>query len=93
MIQSHKDLVVWQKSIDLVIDIYGLTKTFPREELFGIISQMRRAAVYVPSNIAEGRNRATRKEYRHFLLIAYGSANELETQLLISTRLGYITQD
>jgi four helix bundle protein len=92
MIQSHKDLIIWQKSIQLVTEIYELTKSFPKEELFGITSQMRRAAVSIPSNIAEGRNRGSRKDFRQFLIVAYGSANELETQILISINLKYATQ-
>lgn len=79
MIQSHKDLVVWQKAIQLVTEVYELTKSFPKEELFGLTSQMRRAAVSIPSNIAEDRNRGSRKDFRQFLLIAFASANELET--------------
>jgi four helix bundle protein len=93
MAQSHKDLIVWQKSIALVTLVYELTKTFPKDELFGLTSQMRRAAVSIPSNIAEGRNRGTRKDFRQFILVAFGSANELETQLLIAENLGYASKD
>ncbi len=87
MIQSYKDLVVWQKSISLVEEIYNLTGQFPKEEIFGLMSQMRRAAVSISSNIAEGRTRSYKKEFVQFLLTAYGSGAELETQILISKRL------
>jgi|SRR6185503_588728 len=92
MIQSHKDLIVWQKSIKLVSLIYQCTKSFPKDELYGLVSQIRRAAVSIPANIAEGRNRGTRKDYAHFLQMAYGSANELETLLIIARDLGYTQQ-
>jgi four helix bundle protein len=89
MADSYKELIVWQRSMELVEEIYVLTRLFPKEEVYGIISQMRRAAVSIPSNIAEGRQRGTRKELRQFFLIAYGSAGELETQLEICKRLGF----
>lgn len=88
-IHSYKDLIVWQKSMELVTAIYKFTESFPRGELYGLVSQMRRCAVSIPSNIAEGRRRSTRKDYRQFLIIAYGSGAELETQLEISKRLGF----
>ncbi len=88
-LSSYKDLIVWQKSLDLVVAVYGLTKDFPREEQFGLTSQMRRCAVSIPSNIAEGSKRGTKKDYRHFLFTAYGSGAELETQLIISKKLGF----
>jgi four helix bundle protein len=84
---SYKDLIVWQKSIDLVAKLYELTIKFPREEMYGITSQMRRSAVSIPSNIAEGRTRGTKKDYLQFLRIAYGSGAELETQIIICKRL------
>ncbi|MBT4722760.1 four helix bundle protein [Candidatus Falkowbacteria bacterium] len=84
---SYKELVVWQKAMDLVVAIYELTKNYPSEEKFGLISQMRRAAVSIPSNIAEGRKRKTYKDYGSFLIIAYTSGAELETQIEISKRL------
>lgn len=84
---TYKDLIVWQKSVELATKIYGLTNTFPKEELYGLTSQMRRAAVSIPSNIAEGKLRGTRKECRQFMLIAFGSGGELETQLEIAKRL------
>lgn len=87
--QSFKDLIVWQKSMDLVSGVYLLTRTFPREELYGLTSQMRRSAISIPSNIAEGKKRRTRKDFLQFLRIADGSAAELETQLLLAERLSY----
>ncbi|HEY4487284.1 MAG TPA: four helix bundle protein [Candidatus Paceibacterota bacterium] len=87
--KSHTDLIVWQKAVELSVEIYQLTDKFPSREIYGITNQMRRAAVSIPSNIAEGRNRGTRKDYAHFLHIAYGSAAELETQMLISKKIGY----
>ncbi len=86
-INSYQDLIVWKKSIELVIELYTLTEKFPKEEIYGLTSQMRRAAVSIPSNIAEGRLRGTRKDFRHFLLNSFGSGGELETQLIIAQRL------
>jgi four helix bundle protein len=91
-IKSHKDLIVWQKSIKLVVHIYRLTDTFPKTEIYGITSQIRRAAVSIPSNIAEGKGRGTRADFAHFLVMARGSGCELETQLTITENLGYITK-
>ena len=87
---THKDLIVWQKSIILVKKIYQVTRRFPHEELMGISSQMRRAAISIPSNIAEGYGRATTKELLHFLYIALGSASELDTQIILCKELGFI---
>lgn len=89
-LKSYKELIVWQKSITLVIEIYKATKFFPEEEKFGLISQMRRAVVSIPSNIAEGWGRTTRKNYIQFLRISGGSLFELETQLIIAIKLNYI---
>ncbi len=89
---SHKDLIVWQKSYELSLLVYAITKEFPKEEVFGLTSQMRRAAVSIPSNIAEGNIRFGKKENAQFLKIAYGSAAELETQLSISKDLGYVIE-
>jgi len=86
-IYSHKDIVVWQKGMRLVIEIYKLTETFPREELYGLTAQIRRSAVSIPSNIAEGRHRGTRKDFVQFLRIAYGSCAELQTQIEIAKQL------
>jgi len=90
--KGYRDLIVWQKSISLVTFVYKITKTFPSEELYGLSSQMRRSAVSIPSNIAEGSRRSTKKDFRHFLCIAFGSGAELETQLLIARNLGYGTE-
>lgn len=80
-IQSYKDLIVWQKAMTAAKDVYTLTASLPKAELYGLTSQIRRAAVSIPSNIAEGHKRGTRKDYRQFLRIALGSSAELETQL------------
>jgi len=86
---SYKDLVVWQKGIRLVKQIYQLTGEFPSSEKYGLVAQMRRAAVSVPSNIAEGQARHTTKEFIQFVSYAEGSAAELETQIIIAIELGY----
>jgi four helix bundle protein len=90
---NHKDLDVWKKSMDLVETIYKLTQTFPDAEKFGLTSQMRRSAVSIPSNIAEGAARKGDKELIHFLHIALGSLSELETQYLIAIRLEFIKNE
>ena len=90
--KSHKDLDVWKRSIVLVTEIYRITKTFPDDEKYGMINQMRRSAVSVPSNIAEGSARNSRKENIQFLYVALGSLSELETQLIISNNLEYISE-
>ena len=87
---SYKDLVVWQKAIDLTIEIYSLTNLFPKEEMYGLVSQIRRSAVSIPSNIAEGQARKYHQQFSHFLSIAQGSLAELETQIIIAMKLGYI---
>ena len=89
-INSHKDLIVWQKSMDVVAEIYKITDSFPEPELYGLTSQMRRSAVLIPSNIVEGRKRSSRKDFRHFLVISCGSGVELETQIEISKRLNFV---
>jgi four helix bundle protein len=89
-IRGHKDLEVWKKSLNFVTTVYKLTQQFPKEEIYGLTNQMRRAAVSVPSNIAEGAARASGKEFAQFLHIALGSLSELETQLLIAGNLGYL---
>ncbi len=88
-IKSFKELIVWQKSIKLVEEIYLLTSEFPKSELFGLTSQVRRAAVSVPSNIAEGYGRKSNKEYQQFYAIAYGSSLEVETQLIIAKNIRF----
>lgn len=85
--RTHKDLTVWQKSMELVERIYKITNNLPKSELFGLISQMQRSAVAIPSNIAEGAKREHKAEYIQFLSIANGSASELETQLLLTKKL------
>ena len=90
MLKNYKDLLVWQKAYQLCLAVYRATKGYPHEERYGLTSQIRRAAVSVPSNIAEGYGRKTTLEYIRFLYIAYGSNCELETQLLLSGDLGYI---
>ncbi len=86
---SYKDLDVWVKSFELCVDIYEITKSFPKEELYGLTSQLRRASLSIPSNISEGSKRG-QKEFLHFLRIAHGFGAETETQLLLAHRLGYI---
>src|SRR3990167_6595291 len=89
MIHSYKDLIIWQKGIHLVTVIYDFTKDFPKEETFGLSSQIKRAAVSIPTNIAEGRFRGSRKDFNNFLRIAYASGAELETELYISENLKF----
>ena len=91
MVTSHKSLTVWKKSIEHVLNIYKATQSFPKEEMFGIVPQMRRAAVSISSNIAEGYGRVYSKETIKFLSNALGSASELETQLIISKDLNFLT--
>ncbi|HEX4029885.1 MAG TPA: four helix bundle protein [Terracidiphilus sp.] len=88
MVQSFRDLTVWQRSIQMTVAVYRLTQDFPREEIYGLTSQMRRAAVSVPSNIAEGHGRLSTGEYKQFLGIARGSNFELQTQIEIARALG-----
>lgn len=88
-IKSYKDLIVWQKGVQLAVAVYELVQQFPKEELYGISSQMKRAAVSIPSNIAEGRKFGSTKEFLHFLSVAYGSGAELETQLEIVKHLPF----
>ena len=91
-IKNFQDLRIWQIGIEVVKDIYIVTKKFPREELYGLTSQMRRSAVSIPSNIAEGFRRYHNKEYKQFLYIALGSCAELETQIIIANELDYINE-
>lgn len=91
-IKNFKQLKIWQKGIEIVTDTYKITKKFPKDELYGLTSQIRRAAVSIPSNIAEGFKRSYSKEYSQFLHIALGSAAELETQLIIAKELGFIPE-
>jgi four helix bundle protein len=89
VLHSYKELLVWQKSMELVVSVYELTEQLPRTELFGLTSQIRRAAVSIPANIAEGRFRGTRKDFAQFLRIAYSSGAELETHIEITKRLPF----
>ncbi len=91
--RSFKDLIVWQKSYKLVTEIYRVTKSFPKDEMYGLTSQIRRAALAIPSNIAEGYGRQYSKEYKQFLSVAYGSLCELETQYSLSIDLNYLKKD
>jgi len=92
-IRNFRDLKIWQKGIQLVVDIYQLSRQFPGDELFGLCSQMKRCAVSIPANVAEGFNRYHQKEYSHFLYITLGSCSELETHLEISHRLNFISAE
>ena len=92
-IKSFRDLNIWKQGIEIVKDIYKITQTFPKSERYGLCSQMQRAAVYIPSNIAEGHIRSKTKEFLYFLRIAISSCAELETQLVIALELGYISTD
>lgn len=91
--RTHRDLNAWKMSMDLAEEIYALTSPFPASEKFGLASQLRKAAISVPSNIAEGASRASKKEFNHFLHIALGSTSELETQLNLAKRIGYLTDE
>jgi len=91
--KTHKDLDVWKDSIELVVKIYRLVSNFPKEERFGLVDQMKRAAVSIPSNIAEGAARNSQKEFLQFLHVALGSIAELETQLIISKKLGFLNNE
>jgi len=91
-VSSHRDLLVWQKAMVLVEKVYRMTKSFPQEERFGLSSQIQRAAVSIPSNIAEGQARQSTAEFCQFLSVAMGSRAEVETQTMIAVRLGYVTQ-
>ncbi|MBR3294263.1 MAG: four helix bundle protein [Oscillospiraceae bacterium] len=89
----YRELIVWQKAMDLADEVYALTRRLPKEEQFALSDQLRRAAVSVPSNIAEGHGRQTEKEFKQFLSIAKGSVYELETQITICLRQGYLTEE
>ncbi|MBN2183354.1 MAG: four helix bundle protein [Sedimentisphaerales bacterium] len=91
--KTHKDLDVWKRGMSFVEKIYKATKNFPKEEIYGLTSQLRRAAISFPSNIAEGATRSSVKEYIQFLYIALGSLSEIETQIMIAGKLGYLSAD
>jgi four helix bundle protein len=90
--KPHRNLLAWQKAMDLAIEIYEATKKFPSEEIYGLTGQLRRAAVSVPSNIAEGAADRTTQQFSNFLSNSIGSLNEIDTQLILSLRLGYLTE-
>ena len=92
-VKSFRDLQIWQKSMELVEQVYVATRNLPKEELYGLTSQIRRSAVSIPSNIAEGAARFHNKEYTHFLYVALGSCAELTTQIIIASRLKYVDDD
>jgi four helix bundle protein len=92
LVRNYRDLIVWQKAMDLTVKIYQITRSFPKEEIYGLTSQIRRAAVSIPSNIAEGQARKSTQEFLHFLSIANGSRAEVETQVIIAKRLRYVDE-
>ena len=92
-IKSYRDLIVWQKSISLVKGVYVIIKSLPREETYGLASQLKRSAISIPSNIAEGHGRGTKKDYVHFLRISFGSLYELQTQLIILKELNFVSDN
>lgn len=91
-VKTYRDLIVWQKAMEMTVMLYQIASKLPKEETFALCSQMRRAAVSIPSNIAEGFGRNSKKEYLQFLYIAYGSVCELETQLMLCVRIEYLTE-
>lgn len=90
---KYKDLKIWQKAVDLSVKVYEITRNFPKDEIYGLTSQMRRSSVSIAANIAEGSGRSSTKEFRQFLSIAYGSSCELETQLIIAERSRFISKE
>ena len=92
MIKSYRDLIVWQKAIDLTVALYQLCQRFPASERFGLIAQLQRAGVAIPANLAEGHERGSRGDFRRFVLMARGSLAEVETHLEVSNRLGYVSR-
>lgn len=93
MSQSYRDLVAWKKAMSLVLLVYDFTSNFPKSETFGLMAQMRRAAISIPSNIAEGQARHSKREFTHFLRNTRGSLAELETQAILAKDLGYLTEE
>lgn len=93
MAESYRQLIAWRKAMTLVIEIYGVTRAFPREEMYGLTSQLRRAAISVPSNIAEGQARYSPREFYRFLTVARGSLAEIETQVAIAQSLDYLNEE
>lgn len=93
MVQSYRDLILWRKALDLVEAVYAVTQSWPKDEAYGLTSQVRRAVVSIPANVAEGQGRDSKRDFLRFLAIANGSLLELETHLFIAHRLGYIVQE
>lgn len=93
LIRSYKELEIWKQGMQMAVKIYAITNEFPPEEKFGLVSQMRRCVVSIPSNIAEGSGRSTYKDFVHFLNMAYGSLCELETQIILAKRLNFTSND
>jgi four helix bundle protein len=91
MSKSYEDLIVWQKAVDLSAELYAITKSFPKEEIYGITNQIRRSGVSIASNIAEGNCRLSKKDFSHFLAITLGSIAELKTQIIIANKIGFLT--
>ncbi len=91
-VRHYQELIVWQKAMDLVLLVYGATSGFPQKEVFGLTNQLRRAAVSIPSNIAEGQGRKTTRDFVHYLAISNGSLQELETQVILASRLNYLDE-
>jgi four helix bundle protein len=91
-VKNYKELIAWQRAMDLVEEVYRVTREFPREEVYALTGQLRRAVVSIPSNVAEGQGRRSTKEFVHHLSISYGSLREVETQLLIAQRLRYLSE-
>jgi four helix bundle protein len=89
-VKSFRDLIAWQKAMDLVVEIYRATASFPRDERFGLTAQLRRCSVSIPSNIAEGHGRSGTREFLNFLSVAYGSLNEVQTQIMLAERVGFL---
>jgi four helix bundle protein len=92
-VKSYKELLIWQKGIQIVLKVYKLTNSFPKDEIYALTSQLKRASISIPSNIAEGFGRQTDKSFNHFLNISRGSLNEIETQLIIAKELGFIQDE
>jgi four helix bundle protein len=92
-VKHYQELIVWQKAMNLAEEVYKISRNFPREEIYGLTSQLRRAAISIPSNVAEGQGRRTTADFLRHLSIAYGSLLELETQVLIAARLSYLTKE
>lgn len=92
-VKSYKELLIWQKGISIVLKVYKLTQSFPKDEIYALSSQLKRASVSIPSNIVEGFGRQTDKSFNHFLNISRGSLNEIETQLIIAKELGFIQDE